>query len=96
MISPESFVEQTIKCLVDYPDEVRVERSQDDLGVLLMVYVSPMDLGLVIGRQGGTANAMRVLLKTVGMKNKSRVSMKIYQPNRTVRDDLEDGFGGGL
>ena len=43
--------------LVDKPDEVRVERVDEDDTVVLRLHVAEDDLGKVIGRQGRIARA---------------------------------------
>ena len=53
------FVEFIIKEIVNNPDAVKVERTVDELGVLLTVKVAPEDMGLLIGRSGSTAKAVR-------------------------------------
>jgi len=37
-------------------------------------------MGKIIGREGNTAKAIRTLLRVVGMKNNSRVNLKINEP----------------
>lgn len=76
----QQFLEYVIKSLVDKPEKVVVKRSVDDLGVLLTLTVDPEDMGKIIGRQGNTAKAVRVLLRVVGMKNNARVNLKINEP----------------
>jgi predicted RNA-binding protein YlqC (UPF0109 family) len=74
------FLESLIKSLVDYPDDVKIKRTVDEMGVLLMLDVNPADMGKIIGREGNTAKAIRTLLRIVGMKNNSRVNLKISEP----------------
>ncbi len=74
------FVEFVVKAIVDNPQDVKVERTVDDMGVLCTLHVNPNDLGQVIGRQGQTAKSIRTLLRVVGAKNHARVNMKIYEP----------------
>lgn len=74
------FLESTVKALVDNPDDVKIERTVDEMGVLLTLSVSPEDMGKIIGRQGNTAKAIRILLRVVGMKNNARVNLKINEP----------------
>lgn len=83
----KEFVEYVLKTVVDNPDDVRVDRTIDEMGVLLSVSVNPDDMGKVIGKSGQTAKAIRTLLKVVGAKHDARVNMKIIEP--------EDGQGGG-
>ena len=76
----KEFLEYVIKSLVDNPGDVKVERSIDEMGVLLTLNVNPADMGKIIGRNGNTAKAVRTLLRVVGMKNNARVNMKINEP----------------
>lgn len=74
------FLDYVVKTLVDNPDDVKVERTVDEMGVLLTLGVNPEDMGKIIGRQGNTAKAIRTLLRVVGMKNNARVNLKINEP----------------
>jgi len=76
----QQFLEYVIKALVDAPNQVKVNRTVDEMGVLLTLEVSAADMGKIIGRQGNTAKAIRTLLRVVGMKNNSRVNLKINEP----------------
>lgn len=76
----QDFVEFVVKALVDNPDKVQIERTIDEMGVLLTLTVDPSDMGQIIGRQGQTAKAIRTLLKVVGAKNNARVNLKINEP----------------
>lgn len=76
----KEFVEFIVKSIVSHPEDVSVERTVDEMGVLLTLNINPEDMGYVIGRQGRTAKAIRGLLRTVGLKNKSRVNLKINEP----------------
>jgi predicted RNA-binding protein YlqC (UPF0109 family) len=82
MEQDQQFVEYVVKGLVDHPEEVRTERKVDEMGVLITLFVDQQDFGQVIGRNGQTAKALRTLLRIVGAKNRSRVNLKIYEPER--------------
>ena len=58
------------------------------MGVLLTLDVNAADMGKVIGRMGNTAKAIRTLLRVVGMKNNSRVNLKISEPVGGLRPDM--------
>jgi predicted RNA-binding protein YlqC (UPF0109 family) len=77
----QEFLETIVKQIVSKPDAVKVERTIDEMGVLLTLKIDPEDMGYVIGKRGQTAQAIRTLLKIVGAKNNSRVNLKIYDPN---------------
>lgn len=74
------FLEYVVKALVDNPDSVKVNRTVDEMGVLITLDVHPDDMGKIIGRSGNTAKAIRTLLRVVGMKNDARVNLKINEP----------------
>ncbi len=78
--SDQEFLEFVVKALVDHPDDVKIERKVDEMGVLLSLKVNPEDMGQVIGRAGGTARAIRSLVRIIGLKNHARVNLKIEEP----------------
>ncbi len=80
MQKDQEFLEYVIKALVDEPEKVKVSRTVDEMGVLLTLEVGAPDMGKIIGRQGNTAKSIRTLLRVVGMKNNSRVNLKINEP----------------
>ncbi|KKS70203.1 MAG: hypothetical protein UV40_C0002G0007 [Parcubacteria group bacterium GW2011_GWA1_42_7] len=84
----QEFVEYVIKSIVDHPEDVKTERQIDEMGVLLTLKVNPEDMGQVIGRQGGTARAIRTLLRVIGAKHNARVNFKIEEPvgGRVIRE----------
>jgi len=81
----QEFVDYVVKALVDHPDEVKTERTIDEMGVLITLKVNPEDMGQIIGRSGNTARAMRTLLRVVGAKNNARVNLKIHEPEGSTR-----------
>ena len=81
----KEFLETIVKAIVSNPDKVSVERTVDEMGVLLTLKIDPSDMGYVIGRRGQTAQAMRTLLKIIGAKNNARVNLKIYDPEGAQR-----------
>ncbi len=76
----KQFLEYLVKSIVDHPDDVKVERKVDEMGVLLSLRVHATDMGQVVGRQGATAKSIRSLLRIVGIKNNARVNLKIEEP----------------
>jgi len=76
----QQFLEFVVKALVDKPEDVKISRTVDEMGVLLTLSVNKDDMGKVIGRSGATAKAIRTVLRVVGMKNDARVNLKIEEP----------------
>lgn len=85
MESDQQFLEQLVKALVDHPESVHINRTVDEMGVLLTLDVHAEDMGKIIGRSGNTAKAIRTLLRVVGMKNDARVNLKINEPEGGTR-----------
>ncbi len=76
----QEFVEHVVKMLVDHPEAVKVGRKIDEMGVLITLDVHAEDMGMVIGREGMTAKALRTLLRVIGARNNARVNLKINEP----------------
>ncbi len=79
------FLEYVIKSIVDHPDDVKLERTIDEMGVLITLSVHPEDMGQIIGRQGATAKSIRTLLRVIGARNNARVNLKILEPEGSTR-----------
>lgn len=81
----QEFLESLIKALVTHPEDVKVTRNVDEMGVLLSLKINLEDMGQVIGRQGATARSIRSLLRIVGLRNNARVNLKIEEPEGSTR-----------
>jgi hypothetical protein len=76
----QEFVDYVVKNLVEKPEDVVVTRTVDEMGVLLSLTVDKEDMGVVIGKEGRTAKALRTLLRVLGAKSDSRINLKIVDP----------------
>ncbi len=83
--SDQEFLEFIIKALVDHPEDVKIDRKVDEMGVLLSLKVNPEDMGQIIGKEGSTARSIRSLVRIVGLKNHARVNLKIEEPEGSTR-----------
>ncbi len=79
-IPDKDFLEFIVKTLVDHPEDVKIDRKVDEMGVLLNLNLNKEDMGQIIGRQGSTVRAIRTLLRIIGLKNHARVNLKIEEP----------------
>ncbi len=86
----QEFIEYVVKALVDHPESVKVERKIDEMGVLITLDVHQEDMGMVIGREGMTAKALRTLLRVIGAKNNARVNLKINEPEGSTRGERRE------
>jgi len=63
--------------LVDKPDDVRVERVDEDDTIVLRLHVAQEDIGKVIGRQGRIARALRTIVRAGSARERRRVQLEI-------------------
>jgi predicted RNA-binding protein YlqC (UPF0109 family) len=78
-MNAKELVEYIAKALVDNPDQVRVSEIQGEKTSVIELSVAKEDLGKVIGRQGRTARAMRVILGAVSANMGKRSVLEIIE-----------------
>ena len=71
------FLEFIVKHLVDHPDQVALEQEDQENKVTFKLKVGQGEVGKVIGRNGRTAQAMRVLLAAVAAREGKRAVLEI-------------------
>ena len=75
----KELVELIAQALVDQPEKVVVTQIEGEQTTVLELKVAPEDLGKVIGKQGRTARAIRLILGAAGMKLKRRFTLEIIE-----------------
>ena len=65
------------RAIVDNPDAVTVEETVEENEVTLVLRVADDDTGMVIGRKGRIAKAIRILMKAAGNTEGKRVNVEI-------------------
>jgi predicted RNA-binding protein YlqC (UPF0109 family) len=75
----KQLVEDIAKALVDIPEAVSVRVVEGEQATVLELKVAASDLGKVIGRQGSTARAIRIILGAAGMKLNRRYKLEILE-----------------
>lgn len=76
------YLEAIVKGIVDHPEDVTIEKKQDEMGVLLTLKVNELDMGQLIGKKGETAQAIRKLINCFGRMHNARISLKIFNPRK--------------
>jgi predicted RNA-binding protein YlqC (UPF0109 family) len=76
-------VEVLARALADRPEEVRVTESQHRTTTLIELFVAPVDVGRIIGKQGRTAAALRTLAATAGEKEGKTITLEIRDERRS-------------
>lgn len=75
----KELVEFIAKALVDEPDQVRVTEIEGERITVIELRVAPGDLGKVIGKQGRTAQSIRILLNATATKLRKRAVLEILE-----------------
>lgn len=80
--SVKDFLIYLTKSLVKHPDDVQVtERDLEDGTIEFTLKVNPDDMGRIIGRNGKTARALRLLVSAKGSLENKRTSVEIAEEN---------------
>ena len=75
----KDLVHYIASALVDHPDQVQVQETEQDDTIIIELTVAKEDLGKVIGKQGRTARAMRALLSAAAGKINKRSRLEIME-----------------
>jgi predicted RNA-binding protein YlqC (UPF0109 family) len=67
------------KALVDNPEQVNIKEIKGNQTSVLELRVAKRDIGKIIGRQGRTAQAMRIILSAASAKTKKRTMLEIME-----------------
>ena len=77
MISLQETLQDIAKAIVDSPDEVTVAVAEDEKTITLTLNVAPDDMGMVIGRHGKIAKAIRTVIKAASVNTGKKVIVDI-------------------
>ena len=66
------------QAIVDHPEQVTVSESNEDRSNIdLVLSVAPDDMGMVIGRHGRIAKAIRTVMKAAASGSGKKVNVEI-------------------
>ena len=72
---------RVVRALVDHPDDAEVELFSDEEGAVFEIRANPTDVGRLIGKNGQTVRALRVIVNASGVKNGKRFEVEIDRPD---------------
>ena len=75
----KELIEYVAKSLVDHPEQVTVRELPFDEGRILQLEVAKDDIGKIIGKQGRTARALRILLSAASARAQQRTLLEIQE-----------------
>ncbi|WP_172369712.1 KH domain-containing protein [Sporosarcina jiandibaonis] len=74
----QQLIETIVKPLVDFPEDVRVKKDEQESRVTYKLSVHAEDMGKVIGKQGRVAKAIRTIVySAAGSHHGKRVFVDI-------------------
>ncbi len=77
MIDLVRLLEDMVKSIVENPDEVKVTQEISEDTVTLTLKVAEGDMGMVIGKHGNIAKALRTVTKAAGKLADMKVTVEI-------------------
>ena len=77
MINLQETLLDIAKAIVDTPEEVKVTQTEDEKTITLTLTVAPDDMGMVIGRHGKIAKAIRTVIKAASVNSGKKVNVDI-------------------
>ncbi len=77
MIIYTKLLEDMTRAIVEHPDEVRVSEAEGDDEIVLTLSVAESDMGMVIGKHGNIARAIRTVVKAAGKLDDKKISVEI-------------------
>ena len=77
MINLQETLVDIAKAIVDSPEEVKVVQAEDENSITLTLTVAPDDMGMVIGRHGKIAKAIRTVIKAASANSGKKVNVEI-------------------
>ncbi len=75
----KDLIKYIAQALVDDPDQVEVFEVKGNQTLIIELKVAKKDMGKIIGRQGRTAQAIRLILGAASAKVKKRAVLEIIE-----------------
>ncbi len=75
----KDLIKYIAQALVDVPDQVEVFEVKGNRTLIIELKVAKKDIGKIIGRQGRTAQAIRIIVGAVSAKVKKRAVLEILE-----------------
>ena len=75
----KTFIEHTLQALVNHPEQIVVAEILGRQTIILEVRCHPEDMGRIIGKNGKTISALRVLLTSLAAKQKRKAVIEVVE-----------------
>ncbi len=71
------FLKFILEWLVENKEDIDIQRTEDELWILLTVKVNKDDMWIIIGKWWNTVNSIRSLLKVLWLRLQKKINLKI-------------------
>lgn len=72
-----SFLQFIVENLVNNKDDIVIEKTEDELWILLTMKVNKDDMWIIIWKSWNTVNSIRSLLRLYWIKLDKRINLKV-------------------
>lgn len=76
-MNESQFLEYIIKSIVSNKNEVKIERKEDELWVLLILSVDKNDMWTIIWKNGNTINSIRTIVRIFWLQINKKINIKV-------------------
>lgn len=73
----KQLIETIVKPLVDYPNDIQIEKREESNKIVYHLTVHEADVGKVIGKNGRIAKAVRTLVYSANSNEEKRIYLDI-------------------
>ena len=77
MINLSTVLSNIAKSIVDHPEKVVVTEQEEGNEILMTLSVAEEDMGMIIGKRGKIAKAIRTVMKTFSKIDDKKVTVEI-------------------
>ena len=77
MIDMSTVLSNIAKSIVDHPEQVSITEHEEGNEILLTLSVAEEDMGMIIGKRGKIAKAIRTVMRNVAKINDKKVTVEI-------------------
>lgn len=83
------FVRYVLQQICKHPNEINLEQIEDKRGTLIKIKSHEEDMGKIIGKNGQTISALRLLVKSMGAKINKKITLKVLDQDEDFESTEE-------
>lgn len=74
------FVRYVLEQICEDKSAIELESKDDERGTLISITVGSDDMGRLIGKDGQTIDALRLLVRSMGARENVKINLKVCDP----------------